>query len=103
MKQVIAVVGLGLLGGSLSAALRGFEDFEVVGVARRQETVDYALAHGVCDRATLDAAAALAEADVTVLCTEYGFLCYTHKRSIQTDAPFSLLIPLREYRPRWSA
>ena len=70
MKQVIAIVGLGLLGGSMAAALRGFEDYEVVGVARRQETVDYALTHGVCDRATLDAKSALAEADVTFLCTD---------------------------------
>ena len=63
MKKVIAVVGLGLIGGSLAAALRGFEDYEVVGVVRRQETKDYADAHGVCDRTTLDARAALAEAD----------------------------------------
>lgn len=69
MKKVIAVVGLGLIGGSLAAALRGFEDFEVVGVVRRQETLDYALEHGVCDRCTLDAHEALAEADVTFLCT----------------------------------
>lgn len=69
MKKVIAVVGLGLIGGSLAAALKGFEDYEVVGVVRRQETLDYALEHGVCDRGTLDAAEALAEADVTFLCT----------------------------------
>ncbi len=69
MKQVIAVVGLGLIGGSLAAALKGFEDYEMVGVVRRQETLDYAQAHGVCDRVTLDAAQALAEADVTFLCT----------------------------------
>ena len=69
MKKVIAIVGLGLIGGSLAAALRGFEDYEVVGVARRQETLDYAREHGVCDRGTLDAAQALAEADVTFLCT----------------------------------
>ena len=66
MKKVIAVVGLGLIGGSLAAALRGFEDYEVVGVARRQETVDYALEHNICDRATLDAGDALAERFRTV-------------------------------------
>ena len=70
MKQVIAVVGLGLIGGSLAAALRGFEDYEVLGVARRQETADYAMEHGICDRCTLNAKEALAEADVTVLCTD---------------------------------
>ncbi len=82
MKKVIAIVGLGLIGGSLAAALRGFEDYEVVGVARRQETLDYAREHGVCDRGTLDAAQALAEADVTVLCT----------------APSTVVRYLRDYR-----
>ncbi len=67
-KKTIAIVGLGLIGGSLALALKGFEDFEVVGVARRQATVDYALEHGVGDRATLDVTAALREADVTFLC-----------------------------------
>ncbi len=67
MKK-IAVVGLGLIGGSLALALRGFEDYKVVGVARRQATVDYALTHGVGDEATLDAVSALREADVTFLC-----------------------------------
>ncbi len=70
MKKTIAIVGLGLIGGSLAIALRGFEDYRVVGVARRQQTVDYANAHGVGDEATLDAAAALREADVTFLCID---------------------------------
>ena len=82
MKKVIAIVGLGLIGGSLSMALQGFEDYEVVGVARRQETLDYAREHGVCDRGTLDAAQALAEADVTFLCT----------------APSTVVRYLRDYR-----
>lgn len=82
MKKVIAIVGLGLIGGSLAAALRGFEDYEVVGVARRQETLDYAREHGVCDRGTLAAAQALAEADVTFLCT----------------APSTVVRYLRDYR-----
>lgn len=70
MEKKIAIVGLGLIGGSLAMALKGFEDYKVVGVARRQATVDYALAHGVGDEATLDAAAALREADVTFLCID---------------------------------
>lgn len=70
MKKTIAIVGLGLIGGSLAIALRGFEDYRVVGVARRQQTVDYANAHGVGDAATLDASAALREADITFLCID---------------------------------
>ncbi len=67
-KKTIAVVGLGLIGGSLAMALRGFEDYEVVGVARRQETVDYAAAHGVGDTATTQVTEAIRRADVTWLC-----------------------------------
>ncbi|MCC8181690.1 MAG: prephenate dehydrogenase/arogenate dehydrogenase family protein [Clostridiales bacterium] len=67
-EKIIAVVGLGLIGGSLAAALRGFEDYTVVGVVRRQETADYAVSHEVCDRVTLDPMEVLPEADVVWLC-----------------------------------
>ena len=67
-KKLIAVVGLGLIGGSMAAALRGFEDYTVVGVVRRQETADYALSHGVCDRVTLEPLEVLPRADVVYLC-----------------------------------
>lgn len=69
MKRIL-VVGLGLIGGSLALALKGFEDYEVVGVARRQATADYANAHGVGDRATLELAGELPRADVTILCMD---------------------------------
>lgn len=68
MKKTITIVGLGLIGGSLALGLKGFEDYKIVGVARRQATVDYALSHGVGDEATLDVDAALRQADVTFLC-----------------------------------
>lgn len=68
MGKKIAIVGLGLIGGSMALALKGFEDYTVVGVVRRQATADYALAHGVGDEVTLDASSALRQADVTVLC-----------------------------------
>jgi prephenate dehydrogenase len=64
----IAIVGLGLIGGSMAWALRGFEDYEVVGVVRRQESADYAMEHGICDRVTMDVESTLREADLTFLC-----------------------------------
>lgn len=66
-KQV-AVVGLGLMGASLAGALRG-RCRQVVGVARRQETVRQALERGLVDQATSDLAEGVAEADVVVLAT----------------------------------
>lgn len=67
MKKIV-IVGLGLIGGSLALALKGFEEYKVIGVARRQATVDYALSHGVGDDATLDTVGAIKDADVTFLC-----------------------------------
>lgn len=67
-QQTIAIVGLGLIGGSLAAALMGFEDSHIIGVVRRQETADYAIQHGYVHEATLDPVYALERADVTILC-----------------------------------
>jgi prephenate dehydrogenase len=52
----VAIVGLGLMGGSLALALRG-RCREIVGVSRSPETITFALAHGIIDReATFEAA-----------------------------------------------
>ena len=67
MRQ-IAIIGLGLIGGSLALALRGFEDYEIVGVARSENTLAIAKERGAADILTKDAAAAIRQADVTILC-----------------------------------
>ena len=67
MKRTMVIVGLGLIGGSLALALKGFEDFEIVGVDVSQPTLRYAAEHGVGDRVTEDAAAELPQADVVAL------------------------------------
>ncbi|MBQ2030991.1 MAG: prephenate dehydrogenase [Lachnospiraceae bacterium] len=62
----ICIVGLGLLGGSYAAALSR-QGYRVTGIARRQESVDYAVAHGMIERgsAYVDEAL-LADADLIV-------------------------------------
>ncbi|MBC7224020.1 MAG: prephenate dehydrogenase [Anaerolineae bacterium] len=66
----VAVVGLGLMGGSLAAALvqRG-ACAEVVGVARRPETCQQAEAKGFVHRATTDLQAGVAAAGLVILAT----------------------------------
>jgi prephenate dehydrogenase len=64
----VAVVGLGLMGGSLAGALRG-RCRAVVGVARRAETIETALARGLVDQGTTDLASGVRQADVVVLAT----------------------------------
>ena len=68
MSKTIAVIGLGLIGGSMALALKGFEDFEIVGVDVSEPTLRFAAEHGVGDRITADAGEVVPQADVTILC-----------------------------------
>ena len=66
----VAIVGLGLMGGSLGMALKARRACrEVIGIARRQANVDEAVAMGAVDWGTLDMAKGVAQADLVVLAT----------------------------------
>ncbi len=68
MKRV-AILGLGLMGGSLALALkREGETCEIVGYGRQRETCEDAQARGVVDAAYDDPAAAVEGADLVVVC-----------------------------------
>lgn len=64
----VAVVGLGLMGGSLAGALRG-KCRAVAGVTRRKEVLHTALEQGLIDWGTTDLAQGVRAADVVVLAT----------------------------------
>ncbi|MCR4406186.1 MAG: prephenate dehydrogenase [Anaerolineae bacterium] len=64
----VTIVGLGLMGSSLAGALRG-RCRAVVGVGRRAETIEAALARGLIDQGTTDLASGVRRADVVVLAT----------------------------------
>jgi arogenate dehydrogenase (NADP+) len=63
----IGIVGLGLIGGSLGLDFRAL-GHRVLGVSRKQETCDRALARGVVDAASLSLSL-MQEADIVFLCT----------------------------------
>lgn len=66
----VAIVGLGLMGGSLGMALRQRKACrQVWGVARRPESIKRALELGAIDGGVLDPAAGVKEADIVVLAT----------------------------------
>lgn len=67
MSRTVAIIGLGLIGGSMALALKGFDDFSVVGVDVSQPTLRYAREHGVAEWVTDRAAEVLPEADLVVL------------------------------------
>ncbi|NLX35354.1 MAG: prephenate dehydrogenase [Chloroflexi bacterium] len=66
----VAIVGMGLMGGSLAAALKASQACrEVIGIARRANSISMALTFGFIDRGFLDLAEGVADADLVVLCT----------------------------------
>jgi prephenate dehydrogenase len=66
----VAIVGVGLIGGSVGLALRSRGlAAEVVGVGRTRRSLDRAEARGAVDRTTTDLALGVAHADVVVVCT----------------------------------
>lgn len=66
--QRVAIVGVGLIGGSIGLGLkqRGLAD-SVVGIGRRKESLDKALAVGAIDSASTDLASGVESADVVVI------------------------------------
>lgn len=67
----IAIIGLGLIGGSLGLALKkaGVVELEVVGFSRSAQTRARAQSRGVIDRAEAELASAVAEASLVVIAT----------------------------------
>jgi len=68
--QTLTIVGVGLIGGSigLAAKKRGLAE-RVLGVGRRQASLQEALARGAIDEAFVDLSEAANRADVAIFCT----------------------------------
>ncbi len=88
----MAIVGVGLIGGSIGQALRErARGTTVVGVGRNQTALDLAVDLGAIDRGTTDLGAAAASADVVVVCTPVNRIAEDIKRAADR-APASALI-----------
>ncbi len=73
MFNRLAIVGIGLIGGSFGLAVRRANlAREIVGVARRQNTLEKAVELGACDWATSDLAEAAKGADLVLLAPPVG-------------------------------
>jgi prephenate dehydrogenase len=102
----VAIVGVGLIGGSIGLALRerGLAS-EVVGVGRRASSLDKALAHGTIDRGTTNLVDGTAEADWVVVATPVAGIAdavlsvaRTSARATITDAGSTKAAICRELR-----
>ncbi|MBW8726130.1 MAG: prephenate/arogenate dehydrogenase family protein [Inquilinus limosus] len=69
----LALLGIGLIGSSVARAARKHGlAAEIVGHSRRRETRDEAMALGFLDRVEADPAAAVAGADIVMICAPMG-------------------------------
>ena len=75
MKRLknVAIVGVGLIGGSIGLGLRsrGLAE-KVIGIGRRQESLRTARRVGAVDNTTVDLAKGVAKAELVVVCTPVG-------------------------------
>jgi prephenate dehydrogenase len=68
LKSTVAIIGIGLIGGSLGQALRKSKRYRVLGIARRPATLLEAKRVGAIDAGTTNLADVY-PADIVVLCT----------------------------------
>jgi prephenate dehydrogenase len=94
MKQwdTVAIVGVGLIGGSIGMALRQKKLAKsVVGIGRRQASLRTARRVGAVDHTTIDLDKGVAEAELVVVCTPVGQIV-EHVRTVARYCPAGTLI-----------
>jgi len=103
--QKIALVGVGLLGGSVGMAVRQRRlAKQVVGYVRRQASIEECVKAGAVDSATLVLEQAVENADLVILCTPIGqmleltkqMLPYLKRGAVVTDVGSVKGHPARE-------
>jgi prephenate dehydrogenase len=88
----VAIVGVGLIGGSIGMALRKRRLAEsVVGIGRRQETLRVARRMGAVTHTTVDLAKGVVDADLVVVCTPVGRIA-DDVRTVAQHCPPGVLI-----------
>lgn len=90
--QTIAIVGLGLIGGSLAAALReSHPDWEIVGINRSSEPLVYALNNDIVTRTTQSIEAGIADADLIFVATPVGMIIPMIERIAKACKPGAIV------------
>jgi prephenate dehydrogenase len=74
-KPSVAIIGVGLIGGSVGLALKkNALAAEVVGIGHRRESLDEAETVGAVDRSTTDLAEGVADAELIFVCSPVGMI-----------------------------
>jgi prephenate dehydrogenase len=70
----IAIIGVGLIGGSIGLGLIKVPDIRIVGIPRREETIQEAINRGTIDEGTTDPKKGVGGADVVFICTPINLI-----------------------------
>jgi prephenate dehydrogenase len=89
MTRTIAIIGVGLIGGSFALACKkhGLAD-KIIGCSRKQATLDEALSLGIIDEGFVDISDAVKDADVVMICTplrSYGSIAAQMNGHLKDD------------------
>ncbi len=88
----VAIVGLGLIGGSLGMAIKRHRlARQVIGVSRKPSTLRRAKRRRAIDRGTTDATAAVRDAELVILATPVDAIVPSAKRLARSMRPGSIL------------
>lgn len=90
--ETVAIIGVGLIGGSIGLALRseGLAS-RVVGVGRDIRKLEQARARGILDEATTDLAEGVSQAEVVVVCTPVSRIPHDVRRAAEAAGPDVLI------------
>ena len=92
LENTVVIVGVGLIGGSLAAALRSRKVAQhVIGVGRDAVRLERARAAGLIDEIATDVASVAAHADVIVFCTPVDRVAEGVRQAARTARPDTLM------------
>jgi prephenate dehydrogenase len=89
--RTLAVVGVGLMGGSFGLAARRAGAREVLGVSRSRETLELALERGAITAACASVEEAAAAADLVVIATPVRLVVAQVKAALRTAGPATIV------------
>ena len=90
--DTVAIVGVGLIGGSIGLALKERRlARRVVGIGRRKAVLDRARRLHAIDQGTIELARGVADADLTVFCTPVNLIADQVEQAAQHCRPGALL------------
>jgi prephenate dehydrogenase len=88
----IAIIGLGLIGGSIGLKLKAqSSNFKIIGIPRREETIQEAVRMGAVDEGTIDHVKGIQEADMVFLCTPINLIIPILKEIVPALKPGAIV------------